>query len=160
MRITGVTIFVVLATMCCFVAISETGVVDYPSNYRSWRHVKTAILQPGHPLEDTFGGMHHIYANAKAMTGLTGGKYEEGAVFVFDLLDYHTSDNAIAEGNRKRIDVMQFDSQQFSATGGWGFESFVGDSKTERLDQDVVTACFRCHEPQKESNYVYSRYRP
>jgi len=134
--------------------------VDYPSDYRSWQHVKSMIIRPGHVLEDPFGGIHHIYANSKAMSGLASGQYEDGAGFVFDLLDYDNSDNAIVEMARKRIDVMQYDSEQFSETGGWGFETFVGDSKTERMNQDVVTACYNCHIAAKETNFVYSQYRP
>jgi len=160
---------VVGATLAATVAFSSLWViaaaqrekdVDYPSDYRSWQHVKTMVIQPGHALEDPFGGIHHIYANSKAMSGLTSGQYEDGAVFVFDLLDYDNSNNTIVETDRKRLDVMQYDSEQFSETGGWGFESFVGDSRTERVEQDVVTACFNCHIPAKESNYVYSQYRP
>ena len=156
----SLTIMVTLAAVCGAKAIGDSAGVDYPSGYRSWQHVKSMIIQPGHPLEDPFGGIHHIYANSKAMSGLTGGQYEDRAVFVFDLLDYDDSENTIVEAARKRIDVMQYDSQQFSETGGWGFESFVGDSRTERVEQDVVTACFNCHIPAKESNYVYSQYRP
>ena len=134
--------------------------VHYPSDYRAWQHVKSMIIQPGHPLEESFGGIHHIYANSEAMSGLTDGQYKAGAVFVFDLLDYNDGENTIVEAARKRIDVMQYDSQQFAATSGWGFASFVGDSRTERVEQDVVTACYNCHIAAKESNYVYSQYRP
>ena len=160
---------VVAATFAATVAVSsfwavadaqrET-VVDYPAGYRSWQHVKSMIIQPGHALEDSFGGIHHIYANSKAMIGLADGQYKDGAVFVFDLLDYDDSEYTIVEAARKRLDVMQYGSEQFLETGGWGFESFVGDSRTERVEQDVVTACFNCHIPAKESNYVYSQYRP
>ncbi len=94
------------------------------------------------------------------MSGLTGGQYEDGAVFVFDLLGYDDSNNTIVETDRKRIDVMQKDSEKFSETGGWGYDTFVGDSATERLDQDVVVACFGCHSGAKASNYVFSHYRP
>ncbi len=79
---------------------------------------------------------------------------------MFDLLDYDDINHTIVETDRKRLDVMQYDSEQFMATGGWGFASFVGDSRTERVDQDVVTACYNCHIAAKESNYVYSQYRP
>ena len=37
--------------------------------------------------------------------------------------------------------------------------SFAGDSKTP-VDQDIVSGCYDCHIPAKESNYVYSKYRP
>lgn len=139
--------------------ISNTAVVDYPEDYRSWVHVKSMIIQPGHALEDPFGGIHHVYANAKAMVGLNGGNYEAGAAFVFDLLEYEEADRVIVEASRKRIDVMQYDSERFRATGGWGYDTFIGDSTVDRVDQDVVVACFACHTSAKSSNYVFSQYR-
>ena len=160
MRRLTVIILTVLVVACGAKAISDKTGVDYPSNYRTWQHVKSMIIQPGHPLENPFGGLHHVYANSKAMSGLTGGQYEDGAVFVFDLLGYDDSNNTIVETDRKRIDVMQKDSEKFSETGGWGYDTFVSDSKTERLDQDVVVACFGCHSGAKASNYVFSQYRP
>ena len=54
------------------------------------------------------------------MSGLIGGQYEDGAVFVFDLLNYDDSNKTIVETDRKRLDVMQYGSEQFSETGGWG----------------------------------------
>jgi hypothetical protein len=141
-------------------ALSDNATVDYPSDYRSWQHVKSMVIQPGHPLEDPFGGIHHIYANSKAMAGLSSGTYEDGAGFVFDLLAYEESNQTIVETNRIRIDVMQYDREKFSETGGWGFETFVGDSSSERLVQDVVVSCYSCHIPAEASNYVYSRFRP
>lgn len=141
-------------------AAGDSASVDYPSGYRGWQHVKSMIIQPGHALENPFGGIHHIYANSKAMSGLVSGKYETGAYFVFDLLNYEDSNLTIVEGDRKRIDVMQFDDTKFAATGGWGYDTFVADSTTQRWDQDVVTACYGCHMAAKESNYVFSQYRP
>ena len=41
----------------------DGAVVGYPEGYRSWSHVKSMIIQPGHPLEDPFGGIHHSYKN-------------------------------------------------------------------------------------------------
>lgn len=134
--------------------------VDYPSGFRSWQHVKSMVIQPGHPLEEPFGGIHHIYANEKAMRGLSDNHYVDGAVFVFDLLDYDDNENLIVETERKRVDVMHYDSRQFAETGGWGFDTFVGNSRTQRIGQDVVTACFECHQAAKETGYVYSEYRP
>jgi hypothetical protein len=141
-------------------AIDSNARVGYPSGYRSWQHVKSMIIQPGHPLEGPFGGIHHIYANSKALSGLTSGQYGDGAVFVFDLLHYKEGDNTIVETGRKRVDVMQYDSEKFSETGGWGFETFAGDSKTERLVSDGGASCFGCHTDAKASSYVFSKYRP
>lgn len=137
----------------------DAAAVDYPQGYRSWSHVKSMIIQPGHPLENPFGGIHHIYANANAMQGLSSGEYEQGAVFVFDLLNYHEEGKVIVEKDRIRLDVMQYDSAKFADTGNWGYETFVGDSTKQRMEQDVVSACYTCHISAKKSGYVYSKYR-
>jgi hypothetical protein len=137
----------------------DLAAVDYPEGYRSWVHVKSMIIQPGHPLENPFGGIHHIYANPKAMQGMSSGEYERGAVFVFDLLNYHEEGKVIVEKERTRLDVMQYDSVRFANTGNWGYDTFVGDSTEQRMEQDVVSACYSCHIQAKKSGYVYSRYR-
>ncbi len=124
------------------IAIAQRAGVDYPTNFRSWQHVKTGIIQPGHALDVTFGGIHHVYANTKAMAGLNSGEYETGAVFVFDLLEYLESDFTISEAERRRIDVMQYDPDRFGDTGDWGYDSWLGGSKTDRVEQDVLVACY------------------
>ena len=160
MRLLKLTIMAMLAFAIGANAVGDSASVDYPAGYRGWQHVKSMIIQPGHALDDPFGGIHHVYGNAKAMNGLTSGQYENGAVFVFDLLEYVESDHAIVEADRIRIDVMQYNSERFSETDDWGYDTFVADSTTERWDQDVRTACYGCHIAAKESNYVFSRYRP
>lgn len=158
--LTSVVITAVVSSVWVVADAQQVKGVDYPAGYRSWQHIKSMIIQPAHPLADPFGGIHHIYGNAKAMKGLLGGRYENGAVFVFDLLDYDDSNETIVELSRKRIDVMQFDADLFSDTGGWGYDTFVADSATERLDQNVEAACYACHSGAEASNYVFSQYRP
>jgi cytochrome c553 len=76
------------------------------------------------------------------------------------LLEANSADNALIEGKRKVLGVMQKDSAKFAATGGWGFEGFVGDSKTERaVGANAATACFGCHTAQKQNGYVFSAFR-
>ena len=155
------TYIVLLATFSfAAIAIAQRAGVDYPTDFRSWQHVKTGIIQPGHALDEKFGGIHHVYANTKAMAGINSGEYETGAVFVFDLLEYLESDFTITEAERRRIDVMQYDPGRFSDTGDWGYDSFVGDSKTDRVEQNAVAACYACHTAMAQSNYVFSKYRP
>jgi cytochrome c553 len=44
--------------------------------------------------------------------------------------------------------------------GGWGFEGFKGDSKTERaVGKNAAAACYQCHTAQKNSDYVFSAFR-
>jgi hypothetical protein len=137
----------------------EGAKVKYPEGYRSWPHVKSMVIEEGHPLFEAFGGIHHVYANEKALRALRDGKgkYPDGAVFVFDLLEANGAENAIVEGPRKVVGVMQRDAKRFASTGGWGFEGFKGDTR-ERAVTDM-RACFECHEPQKASGYVFSEWR-
>ena len=118
------------------------------------------VIEAGHPLYDSFGGIHHLYANAKAIVGYASGRFPDGAVIVFDLLEAKAADHAVTEGVRKLIGVMEKDSARFATTGGWGFEGFAGDSRTERLVGDAAeTACFACHQARAAQAYVLSELR-
>lgn len=141
--------------------VLSDGAVPYPEGYREWTHVKSQIIGPESPIYKKFGGIHHTYANPKAIEGLKTGKYQDGAVFVFDQLELHVKDRGVtAEGPRRFIDVMYKDAAKFPKTGGWGFEEFNADSKTERLlTADSAARCFTCHASQKERDYVFSTFR-
>ncbi|HEY8518954.1 MAG TPA: cytochrome P460 family protein [Gammaproteobacteria bacterium] len=140
---------------------AEQAPVPYPDGYRSWRHVKSMVIQEGHPLYESFGGIHHIYANERALEGYRTGTFPDGAIIVFDLLEATANDNAITDGRRKVVGVMHRDAERYASTGGWGFEGFAGDSRTERVVGDrAATACFACHQAQAGDDYVFSSYRP
>ena len=119
--------------------------VSYPDGYRAWYHVKSMVILPGHGLADPFQGIHHVYANPAALEGMLSGDYRDGSVLVFDLLHNVEGDNAIQEGQRKLIGVMERDGQRFAATGGWGFEGFAGNRRVEWLTNDGGQGCFECH---------------
>jgi len=134
--------------------------VDYPESYRHWQHVKSMLIEPGHPLHAAFGGLHHIYANELAVQGYARGQFADGAVLVFDLLDVSTDDHAVTEAGRKVLGVMQKDAARYADTGGWGFEGFAGGDPEQRVvGADAATACFACHQPQAEADYVFSQWR-
>jgi len=141
------------------VSLAESNSVPFPEGYRNWLHAKSMLIQPGHALADPFQGIHHVYANFKAAKGTKNGSYEDGSIFVFDLLNYVEKDKTIQEGDRKLVGVMHKDAKKYAATGGWGFEGFAGNSKTERLTKDGGKGCFDCHAPQKEKDYVFSEVR-
>lgn len=140
-------------------AQGAAGQVAYPEGYRDWTHVKSMVIQKGHPLFDAFGGIHHIYANDRALEGYRSGKaFPDGAVIVFDLLDAASGNGAITEGTRKVVGVMQRDAKRFAATGGWGFEGFKGDSR-ERVVKDAAKECFGCHQSDAPGDFVFSTWR-
>ena len=138
---------------------AENNKVPYPDGYRNWTHIKSMIIEPGHSLENPFQGIHHVYGNKKALKGLNDGEYSDGAVLVFDLLNYVKKEHTIQESERKLVGVMVKDAKKYSNTGGWGFEGFAANSKTERLTNDGGASCYACHAPLKKENYVYSQYR-
>ena len=134
--------------------------VPYPKGYRQWGHVKSMVIQPGHALYDSFGGIHHLYANKLAEEGYARGKFPDGAVIAFDLLTATSADNAVQAGPRKVLGVMVKDARRYKDTGGWGFEGFKGDSTTERaVGKQSATACYQCHTAQKDKDYVFSSWR-
>ena len=139
---------------------SECTVVPYPTGYRSWYHVKSMLIEPGHPLFDAFGGIHHLYANGKARAGYGIGTFPDGSVIAFDLLEAKRDGNAVTEGARKVLGVMHKNTKKFAATGGWGFEGFTGGDPAKRVvGANAATACYGCHTAQKTRDYVFSSLR-
>ncbi len=93
------------------------------------------------------------------MKGLKSGRYADGAILVFDLLQTTEGGHAIQEGERKLVGVMVRNEKRYAATGGWGFEGFAGNSRSERLTNDGGVSCFNCHTAEKEHQYVFTRAR-
>lgn len=141
-------------------ALSLANEVPYPKDYRDWYHVKSMVIEDGHALFASFGGIHHIYANKKALEGYKSGRFPNGSVIVFDLLDAKRADNAVTEGARKVAGIMHKDAKKFPDTGGWGFEGFAGGDASKRVvGKNAKGACFECHMPQKDMDYVFSSLR-
>jgi hypothetical protein len=142
-------------------AIGAGTEVPYPEGYRDWRHVKSMVIEDGHPLYASFGGIHHIYANDEALKGYQSGHFPDGAIIVFDLLEAIRADHALTEGARKVVGVMHKDAKKHPDTGGWGFEGFAGGDRLQRVvGAAAKTACFECHVARKDHDYVFSSPRP
>ncbi|HEY4060622.1 MAG TPA: cytochrome P460 family protein [Puia sp.] len=128
--------------------------VPYPEGYRAWTHVKSALDAKSH------AAFHHIYGNAKAIEGYKTGNFADGSVLVFDVLEAVSKDSLVNEGTRKQIDVMVRNTDRYKSTGGWGYEEFGGDSKTERrIGVLAVTSCYNCHKQRKDNDNVFSKFR-
>jgi hypothetical protein len=148
-----------VAGLSVAIGFSAPGIMDgvpYPTGYRQWTHVKSTVVLPSSPAFATGGGMHHIYANAAAMTGLSTGHFADGSVLVFDLLKATENAGVIAAGERERLDVMIKDSRRYAATAGWGFERFLGNDTTASLAEDHRKLCVSCHDQRAEHDHVFS----
>ncbi|MDZ7768604.1 MAG: cytochrome P460 family protein [Woeseiaceae bacterium] len=153
-------ILILLGVTAATVALAAGPEVPYPEGYRDWHHVKSMVIEEGHPLYGAFGGIHHLYANDKALEGYQSDTFPDGAVIIFDLLEAVHDGNAVTEGARKVVGVMHKDAKKFAATGGWGFEGFGGGDPANRVVGDqAASACFACHQPQKAQDYTFSRLR-
>ena len=143
------------------IVYAEDEKVAYPEGFRKWAHVKSQIVNDTHPRYESIGGIHHIYANEKAVEGYKTKKFPEGSIIVFDLLEARLKDGSLNEGKRRWIGVMEKESNKYKSTGGWGYENFSGNSKTDRkvLVNGNITNCFSCHQPKAASDYVFSSLR-
>ena len=60
-------------------------------------------------------------------------------------------------GSAVNVQFMVKDSKKYAATGGWGFADFR-DGKPG--DEALHKACFPCHQPAKDRDYVFTHYAP
>jgi hypothetical protein len=143
------------------IAAESADDLKLPTGYRSWFHVNTMIVDKASPLFEGLGGMHNVYANARAAATLKkGGPYPNGSQFVTDLHNFSIADGSYVEGGRKGVATMIKDSKRYASTGGWGFQFWAeGDAKKPQVT-DAAKQCFACHEPKKDQDYVYSTYIP
>lgn len=160
-------VLVATAIMTCSLHLlaKPDDAIPYPTGYRDWTHIKSTVIGPKNPSFDTIGGIQHIYANEKAMEGYRSGQFPEGSVLVYDFFEPKSDEKKVDvtyEGPRRFTAVMVKQTKRFAKTGGWGYEEFRGDSQTDRIvgtEAASVTMCYACHTKQKDSDFVFSKYR-
>jgi len=143
------------------IAAESADDLKVPTGYRTWFHVNTMVVDKASPLFEALGGMHNVYANARAADALKkGGTYPDGSQFVTDLHDFTITDGSYVEGARKGIATMIKESKKYASTGGWGFQFWAAGDANKPQVTDPAKQCFECHVPQKGHDYVYSTYIP
>ena len=132
----------------------------FPKEFREWAHVKSVLVGPQSAAFATEGGIHHIYANEKALVGYETGKFPDGSVIVYDLLETKEVAGNTIEGPTRRVDVMVKQGQQYRETAGWGFMSFPGGNPAEgKLTVERQAACAACHAKRNDHDSVFSEFR-
>jgi len=133
---------------------------SFPKEFRRWAHVKSVLVGPQSPAFATEGGIHHIYANDKALKGYDSGKFPDGSVIVYDLLETKEVAGNTIEGQTRRVDVMIKQSERYASTGGWEFMSFSGnDQSNGKLTTARQASCAGCHAHKKDHDSVFSDFR-
>lgn len=161
-RVSQLATLAALAAAVVALAAQSPNPIGYPDGYRNWTHVKSMVIHdPSHALFNAFGGIHHVYVNAKGAEVMRGGgaSYPDGTVFVFDLLEANLERGAYVEGKRKVLAVMVKDRKRFAPTGGWGWEAFAEGDPQKPMVKDATADCFACHKPQAKTDFVYSAWR-
>jgi hypothetical protein len=60
-------------------------------------------------------------------------------------------------GSAVNVQFMVKDSKKYAASGGWGFADFTNSKPG---DEALHKACFPCHQPAQDRDYVFTRYAP
>jgi len=158
------TILMLLPMVVVIVSFALSAQTDdtpsFPKEFRKWAHVKTVLVGPQSPAFATEGGIHHIYANDKALEGYDSGKFPDGSVIVYDLLETKEVAGNSIEGQTRRVDVMVKQSDRYASTGGWEFMSFSGNDQTNgKLTTARQASCASCHDHRKDHDSVFSEFR-
>ena len=133
---------------------------QFPTEFRKWAHVKSVLVGPQSAAFASEGGIHHIYANAKALEGYETGKFPDGSMIVYDLLETKEVAGNTIEGPTRRVDVMVKQSELYRTTGGWKFMSFPeGNPINGKLTVERQAACAACHAKQNDHDSVFSEFR-
>lgn len=154
------TALMALAASCAItfaIADQDTSQISFPQGYRTWFHHHSTVNMTGHQPDGNIG-LQHVYANAAALEGLKTGKFSDGATFVVDRFKYIEADNhSLTQGDRKVVAVMVRDVQRYAETGGWAFQAFKGGDPNQKAVKDGGKACFACHLPLADNNFLFTR---
>jgi len=134
--------------------------VLFPDGFRRWVHVGTGVVLPDvNPQLKSEEGMHHVFANEKAVAGYATGDFADGSMIVYELREAQQKSGVIFEGDRKRLDVMIKDAKLYPATGGWHFERFWGNDQAQNAVPDSGSSCFQCHSKANAHGFVFSQLK-
>lgn len=157
-------LFVAVAAACSLslTEADDEQLVPFPTDYRSWFHVKSLVIGPSHRLFAGRGGIHHYYANDLAVIGYRTGTFPDGAIVVAEAVYAQEGEGpaqgALLEGGRRFLDVMVKDRNLYAQTGGWGFQHFKKEETQGALSAKEQMQCYECHSTAPDQ--VFSRIRP
>ena len=66
-------------------------------------------------------------------------------------------EQSFVAGSPANVQFMVKDSKRYAATGGWGFGQFTNGKPVNEAEPET---CFRCHEPAKARDFIFTHYAP
>jgi hypothetical protein len=146
------------------VAAPVFGIKIFPG-YRDWKLISVAHE------EGNLNDIRAILVNDKALEAYRAGKssFPDGAVIARLAWNYVPSpennkvfgrDQSFVPGTAPDwyLQFMVKDSKKYASTGGWGYAQFDKDGNPAPAAKHE--ACFGCHVPAKEHDYIFTRYAP
>jgi Cytochrome P460 len=140
------------------------GIKLFPG-YRDWKLVSVAHE------EGNLNDIRAILGNEKAIEAYRSGRnsFPDGTVIARLAWNYVPSvennkvfgrDQSFVAGTAPEwyLQFMVKDSKKYASTGGWGYAQFDKDGNPANAAKHE--ACFGCHVPAKERDYIFTRYAP
>ncbi|WP_213806283.1 cytochrome P460 family protein [Granulicella sp. dw_53] len=136
--------------------------IKVPAGYRDWRLI--SIAHEAGNLND----IRAILGNDAAIKAYREEKlpFPDGTIIARLAWSYLPSEEnnkvfgreqSFVAGPPTNVQFMIKDSKKYAATGGWGFAQFTGGKPA---NEAVPKACFSCHEPVKDRDFVFTHYAP
>jgi Cytochrome P460 len=143
-------------------ANTTASVIELPPGYRDWRLISVAHE------EGQLNDIRAILGNDVAVRAYREGMvpFPDGAIIARLAWNYVASQEnnkvfghqqSFIAGAPTNVQFMVKDSRTYATTGGWGFAQFKEGKPDDKAD---LTTCFRCHEPVKTRDFVFTRYAP
>jgi len=158
----GIIAFTVPASLHAADSASPPYVTAIPPGYRDWK-----LISVSHEAGN-LNSIGAVLGNDVAIQAYRDGKlpYPDGAI----IAALHYAHTPSAENNKvfgkaqsfiagspSNIQFMVKDSVKYSATGGWGFATFVDGKPAAPAS---MKSCFPCHNETKATDLVFTHYAP
>jgi hypothetical protein len=132
-----------------------------PSGYRDW-----TLITVAHE-EGNLNDIRAVLGNDIAVKAYRDGTlpFPDGAIIARVAWSYVPSDEnnkafgraqSFVAGAPTNVQFMVKSSREYASTGGWGFTQF-SEGKPAKVD---VNACYSCHVPVKDRDFVFAHYSP
>ncbi len=135
------------------VAAAPNG-IEFPSDYKNWKAISTTDRFDNHTMRVILGNDKAIQAIAENHIN----PWPDGSTFA--KVAWFTRDDGqghIQTGGFFQVEFMIRDARRFAATKGWGWARWRGAGLTPYgKDAGFAEECVACHEPVRESDYVYT----
>ena len=143
--------------------------ITIPAGYRDWR-----VISVTHLAGNNLKQLRAQLGNDIAIKAFREGKlpFPDGAIIAalhWNEAASDENDKVLASGfpgmglqssvaeSPVNVQFMVKDSKKYAATAGWGFADFKNGKPG---DEALHKACFGCHEPAKDRDFVFTRYAP